>query len=203
MFKFRGQDINNFGYDNETKTEYKFNSLGYRSNYEFETNTNPVIILGNTISFGLGLPVEYTYAGILHKALDCPVYNFSWGCWAHTNWDQLHLLKQILQELRPCHVIFQINNLNRWHVGDTVSFDNPPELIVAEFEKFNIEIQQTLEHVPHSFLHWDTQSHAVNLPPCVIFNKYHVDHSLVSNINTFGSKSHKLIATKILQQGIV
>ena len=203
MWKFQGQTINNFGYDNETNVHYRFNSLGYRSDCEFETDTNPIIILGNTISFGLGLSIEKTFAGILNNELNWPVWNFSWGCWGHTNWDQLQLLKTILKEIQPQHVIFQVNNLNRLNVGNTVSFDNSEEVIITEFEKFNTEIQQVLKSIPHSFLYWDNQSHAVNLPRCVIENKYHVDHSLISNIGTFGHKSHKLIAKKLLQQGLL
>lgn len=202
MWAYRNQTITNFGYDTETTVKYRFNGLGYRSDVEFIDRGDPIIVLGNTISFGLGLPVEQTFAGILNKTLNHPVYNFAWGCRAHTNHDQLQLLTDILESLNPRHVIFQINNLNRLHAGDQVSFDNPHDIVVAEFEKFLTAITDVLQTVPHSFLHWDNQDHGVNLPKCVVLNKYHVDRSLTSNPGTFGSKSHRLIALKILQKGI-
>lgn len=202
MWAHRNQTITNFGYDHETTVKYRFNGLGYRSDVEFVDHVDPIIILGNTISFGLGLPMEQTFAGILNKTLNHPVYNFAWGCHAHTNHDQLQLLTNILGSLNPRHVIFQINNLNRLHAGDQVSFDNPHDVVVFEFEKFLTAITDVLHEVPHSFLHWDNQDHGVNLPECVVLNKYHVDCSLVDNADTFGSKSHRLIALKILEKGI-
>lgn len=199
MWAHRNQTITNFGYDYETTVKYCFNSLGYRSDVEFVDHDDPIIVLGNTISFGLGLPIEQTFAGILNKSLNHPVYNFAWGCCAHTNYDQLLFLTNILKSLTPRHVIFQINNLNRLHVGNQVSFENPHDIVVAEFEKFLTGITAVLQTVPHSFLHWDNQEHGVNLPECVVYNKYHVDSSLQSNFDTFGSKSHKLIAYALLQ----
>jgi hypothetical protein len=202
MYKLCNQTVCNFGYDNESNIKYSFNSLGYRSCQEFITTNTPIIVLGNTISFGLGLSVEYTFADIVQKELNHPVYNFSWGCYGHTNNDQLLLLESILKVLTPRHVIFQINNLNRSRTDNVVSFDNTQELIISEFEKFDRKIHKVLQNIPHSFLHWDNQSHLVNLPTCLVLNQYHVDSSLASNKNTFGAKSHKLIALKILAKGI-
>ena len=73
---------------------------------------------------------------------------------------------------------------------------------MPEFNRFNLEIQQVLKSIPHDFLHWDETSYPVDLPECLIHNKYHVDSSLESNKNTFGPKSHKLIAYTILKRNI-
>lgn len=202
MFGLRKQTVLQFGYDNETRTQYHFNSLGYRSDAEFDECDSPIIILGNTISFGLGLPIEQSFAGIIAKALNCQVYNFSWGCYGHTNADQLLLLKQILCVMQPRRVIFQINNLNRFRNGNHVSFNNLDDVVISEFNKFKLEIEQTLKSIPHDFLHWDNNSYPVHLPECLIYNKYHVDSSLQSNKNTFGPRSHKLIAHAILKRNI-
>ena len=199
MYLLRDQTITNFGYDHETNTNYTFNNLGYRSMVEFVEDASPVIILGNTISFGLGLPIEKTFAGIMSQALDYPIYNFAWGCYGHTNNDQLLLLQHILTVLKPRHVIFQINNLNRIRNNGQVSFDNPDEIVISEFNKFSQEIQKVLKTTPHDFLHWDEKTYPVNLPHCRILNKYHVDSSPVRNKNTFGPRTHKLIAHSILQ----
>jgi hypothetical protein len=202
MFGLRNQTVCQFGYDNESRTHYRFNSLGYRSNTEFDICGNPIIVLGNTISFGLGMPIEQSFAGIIANTLNCAVYNFSWGCYGHTNADQLCLLKQILSVIQPQRVIFQINNLNRFRNGNHVSFLNPDDVVISEFNKFNAELQQTLASVPHDFLHWDNLTYPVALPDCLIYNKYHVDSSLQSNPNTFGPRSHKLIAHTILKRNI-
>jgi len=202
MYRLRNQTVTKFGYDNQNDTNYCFNSLGYRSDIEFDHSDAPIIILGNTISFGLGLEIEQSFAGIIAGILNCKVYNFSWGCYGHTNADQLQLLKQILSVITPRRVIFQINNLNRFRVDDYVSFNNATDIVIAEFMQFSSEICQVLKSIPHDFLHWDKDNYSVDLPQCLIHNKYHVDSSLESNKDTFGPKSHKLIAHSILKRNI-
>lgn len=202
MWRLRGQTVQHFGYDQETNVQYRFNSLGYRSDLEFENTTDAIVLLGNTISFGLGLDIKESFAGIISNNLGCAVYNFAWGCHAHTNAEQLTLLKSILSEFNPRHVIFQINNLNRMRINNHVSMDNDHDSIVFEFEKFASELGSVLCSIPHTLLHWDEQAFPVNLPKCVVHNKYHVDSSLKSDATTFGPKSHKLIAYSILQNKI-
>ena len=202
MYRLRNQTIKSFGYDTDGVVSYRFNSLGYRSDLEFTNNSSPIVMLGNTITFGLGLSVEQSFAGIISRTLEHPVYNFSWGCYGHTNAEQLILLKQILSTLTPRYVLFQINNLNRSRVNDHVSFDNPLEMVVTEFNKFILDLQQTLHSVPHGLVHWDENTYPVALPDCLIYNKYHVDSSLLLNKSTFGIMSHKLIAHAILKRDI-
>jgi hypothetical protein len=202
MYLLRNQTVTKFGYDDENNTDYCFNSLGYRSNLEFDDCDSPIIILGNTISFGLGLQIEQSFAGIIANTLKCKVYNFSWGCYGHTNADQLLLLKQILTAMTPRLVIFQINNLNRFRIDNYVNFQNSDNVVISEFNRFNLEIQQVLNSIPHDFLYWDETSYPVDLPECLIHNRYHVDSSLKSNKTTFGPKSHKLIAYSILKRNI-
>jgi len=202
MYCLRNQTVTKFGYDTETGTNYHFNSLGYRSDIEFDHSDPPIIILGNTISFGLGLEIKQSFAGIVADTLNCKVYNFSWGCYGYTNTDQLQLLEQILSVITPRRVIFQINNLNRFRVEDQVNFNNSKDVVISEFNRFNSGIQQVLKSTPHDFLHWDDNSYPVDLPECLILNQYHADSSLESNKNTFGAKSHKLIAYSILKKDI-
>lgn len=200
MYNFRNQTIRNFGYDNETQLDYQFNRLGYRSRTEFAEHGSPIIILGNTISFGLGLEIEQSFAGIIADKLNWPVYNFAWGCYRHTNADQINLLKQILSTLQPRLVVFQINNLDRIRQNDRVEIDNSDDVVVDEFEKFRNDVAQTLKSIPHVLLYWDEKQYSVNLPQCLIHNKYHVDSSLQSNKKTFGARSHRLIAYSILKE---
>lgn len=198
MWRLRGQTVKHFGYDQETDTQYSFNSLGYRSAIEFEPDSQAIVVLGNTISFGPGLDVAQSFAGIIANHVARDVYNFAWGCYAHTNAEQLALLKTILCEFRPNHVIFQINNLNRLRINHVISTNNAHDLVVSEFEKFVRDLDSVLQDVPHTLLYWDDQVFSINLPRCVVYNKYHVDSSLQSNSDTFGSMSHKLIAHAIL-----
>jgi hypothetical protein len=199
MFDLRNTTIKNFGYDTETAIDYTFNSLGYRSESEFDSNT-PIVIVGNTISFGLGLPIEHTFAGIIEKNLNYPVYNFSWGCYGHTNLEQLSLIEHILSVSMPKLVIFQLNNWNRYRMPNgVVNFSNSKEIVKKEFDKFLLKSKTVLQKVPHIYLHWDEEQHEIDLPNCLIYNKFHIDSSLTNNKSTFGKKTHKLIATALLK----
>jgi hypothetical protein len=205
MYALRNRTVTKFADDTHTGARYTFNSLGYRSDIEFDVVDNTVIVLGNTLTFGLGLDIEKTFVGILSQELGVPVYNFSWGRYAHENSEQLELLKTILSMVSPNLVIFQINNLNRVRTdNDHVSFDNSPELILEKFNKFYPELQTVLNTIPHILIHWDEEHHGVDFADCLIYNKYHVD-SIDFFINseyrpTMGKMSHKLIATKILKE---
>ena len=199
MLAHKNMTIKNFGYDTETKTDYCFNSLGYRSNFEFEPYKSPIYILGNTLSFGLGVDFESTYGCLLSKALERPVYNFSWGCYGHTNLEQIVFLEKLLEIDTPYFVIFQINNLNRHRDSmGKINLKNERQLIMSLYEQFILKSQNVLGKQKHLFLYWDDENHNVILPKnCIIKNTYFVDSGLKSR-KTLGYKSHKLIFLKIL-----
>lgn len=200
MYLHRGTTSVGFGRDQLSNITYTFNSLGYRSNIEFVPNNNAIVILGNTISFGLGVEVDKTFAGILGNTLSNPIYNFSWGCYGHTNHEQLNLLENILQVINPRKVIFQINNLNRRRLPDGgIDRANTAEFIKSAYTAFYQQATDMLVNTPYIFLHWDNETHGFDPSNCLVYNKYHVDKS-VSHIDySFGPKSHKLIALKLLQ----
>lgn len=197
MYENKSTAVKNFGYDNETSVDYRFNSLGYRSNVEFTPDSSAIVLLGNSISFGIGLPLEQTYGEILSQKTGRPVYNFSLGCYGHTNMEQLPLLESILRTFDPFCVIFQINNLNRFRLNGKILFDNPIDRVISEYNNFYKDVKILLKDMSHIFLYWDQETFDVKLPDCLIHNKYHVDYSLKNRTSTFGKKTNKLIAEKI------
>jgi hypothetical protein len=200
MYTNRSSTITDFGRDQSSNSTYTFNSLGYRSNIEFDPKHSAVVILGNTISFGLGVNVDETFAGILSNALSVPVYNFAWGCYGHTNHEQLALLQDILKVTAPHKVIFQINNLNRRRLPDgSIDRANTTEFIKSAYTEFYQQVNDLLTNTPHAFLHWDNEIHEFEHTNCLVYNKYHVDKSIPDINTSFGPKSHKLIALKLLQ----
>ena len=200
MLAHKNTTVKSFGYDSETETEYCFNSLGYRADFEFELNKKPIYILGNSMSFGLGVDFENTYGALVSKTLGIPVYNFSWGCYSHTNIEQIMFLEKLLEIDKPDFIIFQINNLNRSrnHLGD-INFANEEPLILSLYEKFIRQSQHILKNQKHMFVYWDDEKHDVVLPKnCIIKNRYCVDSVLKSRY-ILGPKSHKLISLKIIE----
>jgi len=197
MLNLRNQTVTTFGYDTVGTTSYSFNSMGYRGTDFVETR--PIILLGGTITFGLGIDYADTFGQLIQQQTNMPVYNFAWGAYAHTNHEQLEFLKQLLEVLDPKLVIWQINNLNRKRINGQVSFNNSHNDAVDMYHDFWQQAQPILEQVPHCLLHWDEVDYGVDFAHCLIYNTYHVDNSIVTNSNTFGAKSHKLIALKILK----
>jgi len=200
MLKHKNTTIKNFGYDSETKTDYYFNSLGYRSNCEFEPNREkPIYVLGNTMSFGLGVEFENTYGYLLSKGLGRPVYNFSWGCYGHTNLEQINFLEKLLEVHQPYFIIFQINNLNRSRDSSSmVHFKNEKSKVLSLHKQFMTKAKTVLERHKHAFLYWDDEHYDIDLPKnCIVHNRYFVDSALKTR-RVIGQKSHKLISLKIL-----
>ena len=196
MAALAGQTVQSFGYD-KSNTNYTFNSLGYRSDVEF-TATEPIVIVGNSLSFGLGMDLEYTYGRVLQERIHHPVYNMSWGAYAHTNYELLTFLKTLLPVMKPKMVIFQINNLNRYRHQGVISFDNPPELVLSEYQRFYDEFARLTKAHNIYPIHWDEQSFGVDFSWCRIYNKYQVDsNNMLPQL--FGPKTHRLIAEKIIQ----
>lgn len=206
MSKLCGQTVYSFGKDQTTTTRYTFNSLGYRSDHEFELVDNATILLGNSHTFGLGVSIEHSFAGIINEKLQSPVYNFAWGSYAHENLEQLELLKTILSLITPKLIIFQINDLNRIRVNGIISFDNDTELLLQKFHNFFYELKKIVKTIPHILLHWDYEKIGKDLDfsSCLIHNKYHIDtiefFSEGKIQKHIGRASHRLIATKILHK---
>lgn len=58
----------------KTKIEYKINSHGFRTKH-FDQVDRPIVCFGCSFTYGVGLPEEYTWPGIVSKHFNIPVYN--------------------------------------------------------------------------------------------------------------------------------
>ena len=203
MFSLRDKTVKSFGYDTHGNTTYRFNSLGYRSNHEFQKDSESICIFGNTNSFGLGVPFESTYAELVSAEIGIPAYNFSYGCYSHTNLDQLDLIDKVLEIHQPRFVVFQMNNLDRVRRSkNTVSRQNSTDEIKENHNLFMGRLHKTFDNVDHCILYWDDKEHDLPMPECLIHNRYFLKKngyydSKGTEIAIANSKSHKLISLKI------
>jgi len=100
-----------FGYDQQGTIEYNFNKLGFRTG---NTNGNlDINLIGNSISFGIGLEYNQTFGSILANNLDRKLNNFSFGCYHHENHDHLTNIETLSNQDRDDIFVIQINNLDR------------------------------------------------------------------------------------------
>lgn len=195
MSSLAGSTVNSYGYDNQNTVSYCFNSLGFRS--PEPSNDPSLVVVGNSISFGIGLDISQTYGSILANKLNRNLDNRSVGCYFHENHDHLVNINQLSQQDRDLIFIIQINNLDRQRQGDNVVAGNSPDWCIKRFLNFFEQVESLLKHRPHKYLYWDNVHYDIPISvrkSMFIDNKFHLDTSIAGNRNTFGSKSHAAIA---------
>ena len=194
MIKNAGATVYNFGYDQQGIIEYKFNSLGHRS--DEITNQPTLFTVGNSITFGIGINVKDTYGYQLAQHLRMPLANIANGCHLHENHEQIPNIDQIANRNINDIVIVQINNLSRRTVNDHTEIFYDPDWCVGRLEHYFDYVESALARTEHYYVYWD--EHPFDIPEKIktrlsIHNKFHLDHSLNTH-SSFGIKSHRAIA---------
>jgi len=201
QYGLRGQTVKCFGYDQRHMVDYQFNDLGFRS-IHLQPRAS-LITIGNSVTFGIGLPHTQTYASMLADYLALPNFNASFGCWSHENHDHLHNLNLLTQRPYDDVFVIQINNLDRRRIDDTVIRNNAADWCVEHLIDFWQTAQKLLQKKRCAWIYWDDIQY--DIPACVrdhlaINNKGCIDASLPDRSATFGPKSHKLIFSVLAQR---
>jgi len=187
------QTVMQFGTDQRGTVAYKFDHLGFR-NDDVSTHRASVIVVGNSISFGLGIEFYKTFGSLTAKKLDRPLINIAFGCYRHDNLDHLGNIENLLR--RDCDDIWlvQINNLDRCRVQDGVISDaaSAPHRLQQYWQ----QIENLLGNHQRRYLYWDHVDH--DLPSNItsrwlIRNQLHLDRSIAGEVDTFGERSHYAI----------
>jgi len=202
QLELAGKTVKRYGYDQQDLIDYSFNSLGFRS--PEPTNDPRLVIIGNSVSFGIGLDMQHTFGSMLAQYTNRRLDNRSLGCFLHENHDQLHNIKLLAKQDQDSVFVIQINNLDRRRAGDLVISNNSSNWCVERFLDFFDQTENILKNYPHKYIYWDNIDYRLPttvLEKIVIRNKCHYDSSLSNNKNTFGVKSHSQIA-KILRHAI-
>ena len=180
MAKLANSTVRSLSYDTSNSVDYHINSIGFRGP-ELE-NTRSVIVIGNSVGFGLGIEFENTFGYLVSKDLGLPVANFAFGGCTQDNADYVQNIKLLSQ--RPFDDIFivQINNINQ-HSDINQYFDT---------------VEQLLKNKSRVYVMWDSSP----VPDAItskllIHNKFHLDKSLPDYPDTFGIMSNRAIAKVI------
>jgi hypothetical protein len=130
------EKLSKFGWDNREFT-YKFNSQGFRAD-EFDLSSPNIMFLGCSHTFGIGLPVESTWAHIVSTSLNFK--NFNLGVGGASNDTAFRLAYYWIKQLSPAIVIHlstdrtrielhtidnQVKNITAWNYN----FDNTKEFV--------------------------------------------------------------------------
>lgn len=200
MIKFANQEVVNFGYDNTNNVKYKFNSLGFRGE-EYQESHDSVILIGNSIGFGIGLAEEETFGFKVAQELGYKYINCAFGCYFHENNDHLENLKILSCRTTNDLFLVQFNNIDRHRINDVVvSTDNAEQGLSKFLDYFN-QVEKLLANKQKIYLYWDDVNY--ELPNYVkdkilIHNKFYLDNGIAGNSSTMGLKSHVVIAKTIL-----
>lgn len=195
----KNQTVWLFGEDQTGTVEYQFNSAGFRS--PDITKDSSVIVIGNTVTFGLALPFDKTFGCILAKNLGLPLINLSFGCYFHENHDHLINIACLAQRSSHDIVVIQINNLDRCRKDQNhVIGGNDREWCRNRFIDYFDQTTALLANKKLLWIYWDDRDH--DLPSHIqkqilINNKGHLDHSLPNMAKTFGNLSHQFVAKRL------
>jgi len=209
MKSLAGKTVSNFGIDNRNIINYSFNKHGFRCD-EFDSTTKKLVVVGGSISFGIGLDQSLTYAYKLAAQLNLHLCNMSFGCYRYENHDNLNNLKIMANS--NCNDIFiiQVNNANRRRIDDqTVTIFNEKDFCISRLIDYVDQVNRILASKNKIFLYWDNEN--LDLPEALskqflVYNRFHVDHSIDTQSNTFGPKSHhaifKVIYNRLSSQSV-
>lgn len=204
MKSLAGQTVKCYGYDTTGLINYSFDSEGFRKSELDDASKPGLVVIGNSLSFGVGIPVEHTYGYMLAQYTDRRLYNRAVGCVLHENHDYLATIKSLTQQDPTSTFVIQINNLSRCRTGDVVSIVDDRKKCVDRFIDFFNQSEELLNGFNHKYIYWDDIQY--DLPKLIqekitINNKFHLDQSLPDRNITFGPKSHATIA-KVLHHCI-
>jgi len=206
QYECRLETMEVYASDRRGLVEYRFNNLGYRNNIDYdESDHNVGVYLGSSITAGIGLDFDFSFASISSQALQTKCYHFSQGCMPVDNQEILRMLNLIkLSDLRPRYYVIQFIDLDRRYDLNTGLFTS-----VTHSEQ-NIDLfQQTFEQVASllandawCFTGSDSRDH--NIPNsirkhhrCIGWNVPMVD---LAGVNTHpGPKWHKIISAGVVK----
>jgi hypothetical protein len=203
MQKLANTTVNTFVYDQSGKVNYTFDSVGFRNNNELTVDPH-VIVIGNSMSFGMGLDNNHTFGLLTANKLCLPCYNVSVGAVLHENHDYLPTIRTIANRQSADRIILQINNLNRIRVDSTsvIQSDNK-HLCRQRFLDYFDSVRFLLKNKNVTMLYWDDQYYQLPISvtdQILIHNKFHLDYSIGDNLDTFGIQSHRTISKILLSK---
>ena len=152
--KLKNLSVRTFGYDTSGQIDYTFNSIGFRS--PEIANARSLFVIGNSVSFGIGLPMTDTFAYQVSDAMTLPLANLSYGCHFHENHDHLHNIHSVAQRDHDDIILLQINNLDRFRKDrDTVVSGNDQEFCVKRFLDYFCQVKNLFRHKSLMIIYWD------------------------------------------------
>ena len=185
--------VTQFGLDDTGTVSYSFDSRGFRSQNH---NGRCLNVIGNTVSFGLGLNQQHTFVSKLAHHLKLDLNNCSFGCYLHENHDHLQNLNNMVKRDSDDVFLIQINNLDRYRDRGDVKTNIDTDWAIKRFLDYFDQVREICKNRHVIYVYWDhilyPLPHTV-ISEISIYNKFHLDRSLPAHPDSFGPKSHQAI----------
>lgn len=123
---------------------YQFNSLGYRERQPLNFIKDPIIVVGDSFTLGLGLPQDLIYPAQLETLVNHQVLNFSLNG-ASNDWIS-RKLQTILKYFSPKAIIVHYSFSHRRELNNPSWFDDERTLCEASHEDKDNLINWQLNH---------------------------------------------------------
>jgi hypothetical protein len=193
MKRLANSTVTQFGYDNVGAASYCFDSRGFRTQNH---NSRRLNVIGNSLSFGIGLNQQDTFGSQLAHHLNLDLNNCSFGCYLHENHDHLQNLNFMVTRDSDDVFLIQINNLDRRREHDDVKTNIDSAWAIKRFLDYFDQVRELCRNHKVIYVYWDNIQYS--LPHSVIneisiYNKFHLDQSLLTYPDTFGPNSHQAI----------
>lgn len=185
--------VTQFELDDTGTVSYSFDLRGFRSQYY---NGRCLNVIGNTVSFGIGLNQQDTFISKLAHHLNLDLNNCAFGCYLHENHDHLQNLNNMVKRDSDDVFLIQINNLDRYRDCGDVKTNLDSDWAIKRFLDYFDQVRDICQDRQVIYVYWDNIQYS--LPQSVIseisiYNKFHLDRSLPTYADSFGPKSHQAI----------
>lgn len=206
QYECRDETLEVYASDRRGLVDYSFNNLGYRNNIDYnESDPNVGVYLGSSITAGIGIRFEDSFAALSSKELQVNCYHFGQGCMPVDNQELLRMLELVkASDLRPKYYVIQFIDLDRRYdfntglVNRVSTVDQNTDLFCQTFHK----IETLLANDVWCFTGSDGSDCAIpdsirRHPKCIGWNVPMVDLAGVNNHP--GTKWHKIISAGIVR----
>jgi hypothetical protein len=115
QYECRNETLEVYASDRRGEVDYRFNNYGYRNTIDYEENATDIgVYVGSSITAGIGVDQNNSFAVVSSTNLGVKCYHFAQGCMAIDNQEILRMLQQIKQSsLQPRYYVIQFISLDR------------------------------------------------------------------------------------------
>ena len=185
QIQFSNQLLNRYGKDQTGKISYQFNSLGFRSDVEFDYLPD-IVFFGGSSTFGVGVSIEQTFPHVVAYEKNLKLWNCSYAFVKYNNQMIFDTVALVHQQVKDIPIVVQ------W-VGDRYD----PKCTTPVYEFVNA-VKKLYPHSIHFLIDGQEEKHKITPGYFELINPIWVDTSVTDTHP--GLKTHKGIAGFIIKK---